>query len=120
MGYQLKRNIHTWQTIFVAFLTTGAALSSAARVARAQSAETEVADPAQQKSQTTPTNPSEEKPDYSQQPFVIERFITRAAFQNDGTSRADLEVVVNLLTDSGVQQFGQIGFGYNFSSQKPE
>lgn len=116
----MKRNFHTWRTIFLAFLATGAALVSPARVAFAQSAQTGVADPAQQQSQTTPANPSPEKPDYSQEPFVIERFVTHAAFQNDGTSRADLEVVVNLLTDSGVQQFGQIVFGYNSSSQKLE
>jgi hypothetical protein len=116
----VKRSIHTWQTVFLALLTTGAALDSPARAAQTQSAQTGVPDPAQQKSQTTPASPSQEKPDYSQEPFVIERFITHAAFQNDGTSRADLEVVVNLLTDSGVQQFGQIVFGYNSSSQKLE
>jgi hypothetical protein len=116
----VKRNIHTWQTVFLALLAAGAALDFSACVAHAQSAQTAVADPAQQKSQTAPPSPSQQKPDYSQEQFVIERFITHAAFQNDGTSRADLEVVVNLLTDSGVQQFGQIVFGYNSSSQKLE
>ena len=116
----MKRNFHTWRTIFLALLTTGAGLVSPAHVARAHSPQTGVAAPAEQQSQTTRANPSPEKPNYSQEPFVIERFITHAAFQNDGTSRADLEVVVDLLTDSGVQKFGQIVFGYNSGSQKLE
>jgi len=119
-GNQVKRNIPTWQIVFLALLTTGAVLDSPACVASAQSAQTGVPDPAQQKSQTAPPSPSQQKSDYSQEQFVIERFITHAAFQNDGTSRADLEVVVNLLTDSGVQQFGQIVFGYNSSNQELE
>jgi hypothetical protein len=116
----VKRNIHNWRTIFLALVTTGAPPVSPAHVAPAQSPQTGVVAPAEQQSQTTPVNPLQEKPDFSQEPFVIERFVMHAAFQNDGTSRADLEVVVNLLTDSGVQQFGQIVFGYNSSSQKLE
>ena len=46
--------------------------------------------------------------------------MTRAAFQNDGTSRADLEVVVDVLSEAGVQQFGHLVFGYNSNNQKLE
>src|ERR1700726_2454288 len=69
-GNKVKRNIHTWPSIFLALVTTGAALVSPARVAFGQSAQTGAADPAQQQSQTTPANPLLEKPDYSQEPFV--------------------------------------------------
>src|SRR6202011_5057459 len=59
-------------------------------------------------------------PNYSQEPYIFERFITHAAFQKDGTSRTDLEVVVNVLSEAGVQRFGQLVFGYNSSNQKLE
>jgi hypothetical protein len=116
----VNRIIHTWQTIFLALLAIVGTSISFAGMADARSAQTGAADPAQQQSQTAPANSSQEKPDYSQEPFVIERFITRAAFQNDGTSRADLEVVVNVLSEAGVQSFGQLVFGYNSGNQKLE
>jgi hypothetical protein len=52
------------------------------------------------------------------EPFVIERFLTHARFETDGTGRIDREAVVHLLTDSGVQQFSQLTFGYNARNQK--
>ena len=49
---------------------------------------------------------------------MIERFLTRAVFQENGGSRIDREATVHILTDSGVQQFGQLVFGYNSTNQK--
>ena len=99
---------HTWQAIILALLTKGATLTSLSGTAVAQSAQSRKIDASQLKVQTTPAISAQEKLDYSQEPFVIEHFTTRAVFQNDGTSRADLEVVVNVLTDEGVQPFGQL------------
>jgi len=45
-----------------------------------------------------------------QEPYVFERFVTQVAFQKDGTSRADLQVVINVLSEAGVQRFGQLVF----------
>jgi hypothetical protein len=112
--------MHTWQAIILAVLTAGATLTSLSGTTAVQSAQSVSISPAQQKGQTAPTNSALERPDYSQEPFVIERFITRAVFQNDGTSRADLEVVVNVLSDAGLLPFGQFVFGYNSSNQKLE
>src|SRR5882672_20170 len=112
--------MHTWQAIILAVLTAGATLTSLSGTTPVQSAQSANISPAQQKGQTAPTNSALERPDYSQEPFVIERFITRAVFQNDGTSRADLEVVVNVLSDAGLLPFGQLVFGYNSSNQKLE
>jgi len=39
--------------------------------------------------------------------------VTQVAFQKDGTSRADLQVVINVLSEAGVQRFGQLVFAYN-------
>ncbi len=63
---------------------------------------------------------TEEENKYSQEPFVIEHFITRAAFQNDGTGRTDLELTVHVLNETGVRQFAQLVFGYNSDNQKIE
>ena len=77
-------------------------------------------DSARQESKTASANSPQVKPDYSQEPYVFERFITQAAFQKDGTSRDDLQVVVHVLSEAGVQRFGQLVFAYNSSNQKLE
>ena len=89
-------------------------------IALAQSSRTETARPSQSNSQASTAISPEEKNKYSQEPFVIEHFITRAAFQNDGTGRTDLELTVHVLNEAGVQQFAQLVFGYNSDNQKIE
>ena len=112
------RIIHIWLTIFFAFLIAGGGSALPVATIRAQSLQPGTIDAAQQKFESAPANSTPENPDYSQEPYVFERFITRAAFQKDGTSRADLEVVVHVLSEAGVQRFGQLVFGYNSSNQK--
>ena len=58
--------------------------------------------------------------DYSQEPFVIERYHSAARFENDGTSRRDLAVRIRVQTDSGVQQLGELVFGYNSGNEQME
>src|SRR5580693_8382166 len=58
--------------------------------------------------------------DYSQEPFVIERYHTSARFENDGTNHRDLTVRIRVQTDSGVQQLGQLVFGYNSGNEQME
>jgi transglutaminase-like putative cysteine protease len=77
-------------------------------------------DSAEQKSKSASANSTQDNPDYSQEPYVFERFVTQVAFQKDGTSRADLQVVINVLSEAGVQRFGQLVFAYNSSNQKLE
>lgn len=64
--------------------------------------------PAAQKSQTA---------DYSQEPFVIEQYYTTARFENDGTSQRDLAVRIRVQSDAGVQQLGELIFGYNSANE---
>jgi len=76
--------------------------------------------PAEHKSETASADSTQDQPDYSQEPYVFERFNTQVVFQKDGTSRADLQVVVKVLSEAGVQRFGQLVFAYNSSNQKLE
>ncbi len=116
----MKRIIHTLPTIFLALITMGIVCVSVPGMTHAQSTQAGTPDPELQKSQIAPSSSSQETPDNSQEPFVIERFVTRVVFQNDGTSRADVEAVVNVLSEAGVQQFAQLVFGYNSANQKLE
>jgi len=58
--------------------------------------------------------------DYPQEPFVIERYYTTARFENDGTNHRDLTVRIRVQTDSGVQQLGELVFGYNSGNEQME
>src|SRR5271154_527754 len=55
--------------------------------------------------------------DYSQEPFVIEQYVTTARFENDGTSERSLAVRIHVQSDAGVQQLGELIFGYNSSNE---
>ena len=68
--------------------------------------------------------PAEQRPqakaDYSQEPFVIEQFITRVRFENDGTGRREMSVRIRVQSEAGVQQLGQLQFGYNAANERLE
>ncbi len=56
--------------------------------------------------------------DYSQEPFVIEQYVTTARFENDGTSQRTLAVRIRVQSDAGVQQLGELVFGYNSANEQ--
>src|SRR6202044_1171761 len=58
--------------------------------------------------------------DFTQEPFVIEQYHTTARFENDGTSQRDLAVRIRVQSDSGVQQLGELVFGYNSGNEQLE
>src|SRR5271156_5618413 len=64
-----------------------------------------------------PPAPKPPPADYSQEPFVIEQYHTSARFENDGTSERDLAVRVRVQSDAGVQQLGELVFGYNSANE---
>ena len=64
-----------------------------------------------------PPAPKPPPADYSQEPFVIEQYHTTARFENDGTSERDLAVRVRVQSDAGVQQLGELVFGYNSANE---
>jgi hypothetical protein len=114
------RMIHIWRTIFLALFIAGGLPYSLVSILRAQSVQPGTSDSAEQKSKSASANSTQDNPDYSQEPYVFERFVTQIAFQKDGTSRADLQVVINVLSEADVQRFGQLVFAYNSSNQKLE
>src|SRR5271154_5181494 len=64
-----------------------------------------------------PPAPKPPPADYSQEPFVIEQYHTSARFENDGTNERDLAVRVRVQSDAGVQQLGELVFGYNSANE---
>ncbi len=77
---------------------------------------------------TVPSAPSQsaaaaQKPaagGYSQEAFVVEKYSTTARFENDGTSERDLSVRIRVQSDAGVQQFGELVFGFNSGNEQME
>jgi Flp pilus assembly protein TadD len=59
-------------------------------------------------------------PNYSQEPFVIEQYYITTRFENDGTSQRDLAVRIHVQSDAGVQQLGELVFGYNSGNEQME
>src|SRR5258708_6166733 len=114
------RMIHIWRTILLAVYITGGVPCSLVGPLQAQSVQAVPSTSANQKSKSASADSAPDKPNYSQEPYVFERFITQVAFQKDGTSRGDLQVVINVLSEAGVQRFGQLVFAYNSSNQKLE
>jgi len=63
---------------------------------------------------------AEEKKDYSQESFVIEKVLTRFRFETDGTGRKELMARVRVQSEAGVQQWGQLQIGYNSANERVE
>src|ERR1700675_2132199 len=58
--------------------------------------------------------------DYSQEPFVIESYVTTARYESDGTGERDLLVRIRVQSDAGVQQLGELVFGFNSANEQME
>src|ERR1700677_2223974 len=58
--------------------------------------------------------------DFPQEPFVIEQYFTNARFENDGTGEFDLTERIRVQSEAGVQQLGELVFGYNSASEQME
>ncbi len=60
------------------------------------------------------------KHDYSQEAYVIEHYRSVYRFENDGTGRKETIARVRVQSEAGVQQWGQIQFGYNSANERVE
>jgi tetratricopeptide (TPR) repeat protein len=60
------------------------------------------------------------KHDYSQEAYVIEKYRSVYHFESDGTGRRDTIARVRVQSEAGVQQWGQIQFGYNSANERVE
>src|SRR5271154_3136455 len=56
--------------------------------------------------------------DFSQEPFVIEKYSLTARFENDGTGERTLASRIKVQNDAGVQQLSELIFGYNSAAEK--
>src|SRR5579864_3399274 len=63
---------------------------------------------------------AEQKKDYSQESFVIEKVLTRFRFETDGTGRKETIARVRVQSEAGVEQWGQVVFGYNSANERVE
>src|SRR3984885_13039213 len=86
----------------------------------------------QQKAQSTDSKPhdtppqvarppkTDQKPDYSQEAFVVEQYRSLYRFENDGTGRKETIARIRVQSEAGVQQWGQIQVGYNSANERVE
>src|ERR1700757_1812484 len=63
---------------------------------------------------------AEQQKDYSQESFVIEKVLTRFRFETDGTGRKETIARVRVQSEAGVEQWGQVVFGYNSANERVE
>jgi tetratricopeptide (TPR) repeat protein len=71
--------------------------------------------PAATRGQTPPATAA-----HSQEAVVIEQSRARLRFESDGTAVRQMYVRARAQTDAGVQQFGQLAFGYNAANERLE
>jgi hypothetical protein len=82
-------------------------------LARAQSPE-----PATHATKSDSKSTDAQKPDYSKESFIVERLYENYRFENDGTGKKTASMRIHVLSESGVQGFGQLRFGYNSANDR--
>ncbi len=58
--------------------------------------------------------------DFSQESFVVEKWLTSCSFENDGSGKREVRARIKVQSEAGVQQWGQVVFGYNSANEKVE
>ena len=58
--------------------------------------------------------------DYSQEALVFEQVRSLLRFEDDGTGRRELYMRVRTQSEAGVQQYGQLVFGYNSANERAD
>src|SRR6267378_1984208 len=70
--------------------------------------------PSNQKTSNANSNSS------SEEAAIFERILNRVHFENDGTEVTETEAVVRIQSQAGVEEFGQLVFGYSSATEKLE
>jgi hypothetical protein len=111
------RLISLWFLLFL--IVTLTLLTS---LARAQSGGSDEEMPSKQSSPSRVTTElsATAQPDYSKEAFVIEQLRSRFRFEKDGTAREEYEVRVRIQSESALQNWGQLRFGYSSASEQLE
>ena len=63
-------------------------------------------------------SPGKVAPKNSNEPFVIERYVTTVRFENDGTGERDIYARVRVQTDAGAQTLQELIFGYRTPNEQ--
>src|SRR6202158_5795539 len=63
---------------------------------------------------------SKQKTTNADEAAVFERIFNRVRFENDGTEVSETEAVVRIQSQAGVEEFGQLVFGYSSATEKLE
>src|SRR5260221_3345116 len=58
--------------------------------------------------------------DHSQESYVIEKLRTSFRFENDGTGRREIYARIKVQSEAGVEQWGQLVWGYNSANERVE
>jgi len=58
--------------------------------------------------------------DYSQESYVVEKMHSTYRFESDGTGRKEVVARIRIQSEAGVQQWGQLQFGYNSANERVE
>ena len=60
------------------------------------------------------------QPDYSEEPFVIQKYSARIDFRADGTWTRDDDAAIHMESEAGVQRYGLLVFPYSNTNDKIE
>jgi transglutaminase-like putative cysteine protease/tetratricopeptide (TPR) repeat protein len=63
---------------------------------------------------------SRQKTNNAEEAAVFDRILNRVHFENDGTEVSETEAVVRIQSQAGVEEFGQLVFGYSSATEKLE
>jgi transglutaminase-like putative cysteine protease/tetratricopeptide (TPR) repeat protein len=63
---------------------------------------------------------SKQKTNNAEEAAVFDRISNRVHFENDGTEVSETEAVVRIQSQAGVEEFGQLVFGYSSATEKLE
>ena len=61
---------------------------------------------------------SRQTPDTKGEAAVVEQYLTRAHFENDGTGFREITMAVRVQSEAGIQRYGQLVFGYSSATEK--
>src|SRR3977135_2591337 len=74
--------------------------------------------PAPSNQKTTNANANSNSNSNSEEAAVFERILNRVRFENDGAEVAETEAVIRIQSQAGVEEFGQLVFGYSSATEK--
>jgi tetratricopeptide (TPR) repeat protein len=68
-------------------------------------------------SQTGPISKPDRPATFAAEPFIVEKYLSSASFENDGTSEQDLLVRVRIQSDAGLDQWKELVFAYDAANE---